>query len=257
MRTNKLKKTLGSGGTALGASMGFHSPDTVELLGVLGIDYVLFDMEHEPYDELSLLHSLRAAEAAGVTTICRVPNDADLILRVLDAGAQGIHVPRVNTTDDVEDVVAASRFYPVGDRSFFATARSGDYGIGVSEEQFAEHSNSETLVIVQIEEVEAVEHIDELLSVPGIDVMQVGPKDLWQSMGMPADRNEVLAVADKAIRAARGLGRYVSSYVWLNDTFDAQVERLSGLGVQMLTASARDFVAEGARRFLSLRETLR
>ena len=257
MRTNKLKRTLESGGVALGAAMGFHSPDTVELLGVLGIDYLVFDMEHEPFDELSLLHSLRAAEAVGVTTICRVPNDPDLILRVLDAGAQGIHVPRVNTAEDVEDVVAASRFYPIGDRSFFATARSGDYGIGVSEEAFAEHSNNETLVTVQIEEVEAVERIDELLAVPGIDVMQVGPKDLWQSMGMPEDRNEVLAVADRAIRSARELGKWVSSYVWLNTSFEAQVERLTGLGVQMLTASAREFLIEGARGFLSLKEKLR
>lgn len=257
MRENKLKRTLESGGTALGASMGFHSPDTVELLGVLGIDYILFDMEHEPYDELSLLHSLRAAEAVGVTTICRVSNDPDLILRVLDAGAQGVHVPRINTTEDVEDVVASSRFYPIGDRSFFATARSGDYGIGVTEEEFAESSNRETLVTVQIEEVDAVDRIDELLSMPGIDVMQVGPKDLWQSMGMPEDRNEVLAIADRAIRRARELGKYVSSYIWLNDTFDEQVERLTDLGVQMLTASARDFIVEGTRRFLALRDILK
>jgi 4-hydroxy-2-oxoheptanedioate aldolase len=202
MRINKLKQTLESGGVALGAALGFNSPDTVELLGVMGIDYVVFDMEHEVFNELSLLHSLRTAEAAGVTTICRLPNDPDLILRVLDAGAQGIHVPRVNTTDDVEDIVAAARFYPVGDRSFFAVARSGDYGIGVTEEEYAEFSNHETLITVQIEEKDAVDNIAELLASPGIDIMQVGPKDLWQSMGMP-DRSEVQIVADQAIRSAR------------------------------------------------------
>jgi 4-hydroxy-2-oxoheptanedioate aldolase len=255
MRTNKLKQTLESGGVALGAALGFNSPDTVELLGVLGIDYVVFDMEHEVFNELSLLHSLRAAEAAGVTTICRLPNDADLILRVLDAGAQGVHVPRVNTPDDVEDVVAAARFYPMGDRSFFAVARSGDYGIGVTEEEYAEFSNRETLITIQIEEKDAVDNIAELLGSPGIDIMQVGPKDLWQSMGMP-DRSEVQAVADQAIRSAREAGKWVSSYVWLNDTFEQQVDRLMGLGVQMLTASARDFIVEGARGFLSLKNTL-
>ncbi len=255
MRINKLKQTLESGGVALGAALGFNSPDTVELLGVLGIDYVIFDMEHEVFDELSLLHSLRAAEGLGVTTICRLPNDPDLILRVLDAGAQGIHVPRVNTPEDVEDIVAAARFYPVGDRSFFAAARSGNYGIDVTEEEYAEHSNRETLITIQIEEKEAVDNIAGILASPGIDIMQVGPKDLWQSMGMP-DRSEVQEVTDQAIRAARETGKWVSSYVWLNDSFEAQVSRLRGLGVQMLTASARDFIIEGARGFLSLKKTL-
>ena len=255
MRPNKLKQTLESGGVALGAALGFNSPDTVELLGVLGIDYVVFDMEHEVFNELSLLHSLRAAEAAGVTTICRLPNDPDLILRVLDAGAQGIHVPRVNTADDVEDVVAAARFYPLGDRSFFAVARSGNFGIGITEEEYAEFSNRETLITIQIEEKEAVDNITEILASTAIDIMQVGPKDLWQSMGMP-DRSEVQVVADQAIRSARELGKYVSSYVWLNESFEAQVERLTDLGVQMLTASARDFIVEGARNFLSLKTTL-
>jgi 4-hydroxy-2-oxoheptanedioate aldolase len=255
MRTNKLKQTLESGGVALGAALGFNSPDTVELLGILGIDYVVFDIEHEAFNELSLLHSLRTAEAAGVTTICRLPNDPDLILRVLGAGAQCIHVGRVNTADDVQDIVAATRFYPVGDRSFFAEARSGDYGIGVTEEEFAELSNHETLITVEIEEKEAAENIDELVALPGIDIMQVGLKGLWHSMGMP-DRSEAQIVADQAIHSAREAGKWVSSYVWLNDSFEQQVERLTGLGVQMLTASARDFIIEGARGFLSLKNTL-
>jgi 2-keto-3-deoxy-L-rhamnonate aldolase RhmA len=255
MRINKLKQTLESGGVALGAALGFNSPDTVELLGTLGVDYVVFDIEHEVFNELSLLHSLRTAEAAGVTTICRLPNDPDLILRVLDAGAQCIHVGRVNTADDVQDIVAAARFYPVGDRSFFAEARSGDYGIGVTEEEFAEFSNHETLITVEIEEKEAAENIGELLALPGIDIMQVGLKHLWHSMGMP-DRSESQIIADQAIHSAREAGKWVSSYIWLNDTFEQQVDRLTRLGVQMLTASARDFIIEGTRGFLSLKNTL-
>ena len=164
-------------------------------------------------------------------------------------------MPRVNTPEDVEDIVAAARFYPVGDRSFFAAARSGNYGIDVTEEEYAEHSNRETLITIQIEEKEAVDNIAGILASPGIDIMQVGPKDLWQSMGMP-DRSEVQEVTDQAIRAARETGKWVSSYVWLNDSFEAQVSRLRGLGVQMLTASARDFIIEGARGFLSLKKTL-
>jgi 4-hydroxy-2-oxoheptanedioate aldolase len=253
VRKNKLKEKLESGQLALGAALGFNSPDTIELLGVLGIDYVTLDMEHEPFDELSMLHAIRAAESAGVTPIARLQNDPDLILRVLDAGAQGIHVPRINEAEAAEDAVSSARFYPEGDRSFFATARSGDYGIGVTEEEYASTANAETLVTVQIEEEEGVENLAEILAVPGIDIIQVGPKDLWQSMGMP-DRDEVTKVVDHVIGSAVASGKWVSSYVWLNESFEQQVERLTGLGVQMLTASARDFIVEGARGFLALGE---
>ena len=255
MRTNTLKQKLIAGEVALGTALGFHSPDTIELLGALGLDYVTLDMEHEPFDELAVLHSIRAAELAGVTPIVRLHNDAGLILRVLDAGAQGIHVPMVSTRADAERAANAARFYPDGDRSFFATARSGNYGIGVTEEEYSAASNREMLVTAQIEDAKALTALPAILSVGGIDVIQVGPKDLWQSMGMP-DRTEVQTLADRIMADAKRAGKWVSAYVWLNDTFDEQVARLTGLGVQMLTVPARDFIVEGTRRFLAVRDEL-
>ena len=255
MRENTLKAKLLANQITLGSAVGFHSPDTIELLGAIGLDYVVLDMEHEPYDELAVVHSIRAAESAGITPIARLPNDPDLILRVLNAGAQGIHVPRINTAEDAEDAAAATRFFPDGDRTFFAAARSGNYGVGVTEEAYAEHANRETLLTIQIEEEEGVENLPEILALPGVDIIQVGPKDLWQSMGMP-DRAEVQTVVDGAIRHAVAAGKWVSSYVWLNDTYEEQMERLSGLGVQMLTVSAREFLVEGARNFVALRQQL-
>lgn len=253
MRNNTLRQKLTAGEVALGTALGFHSPDTIELLGALGLDYVTLDMEHEPFDELAVLHSIRAAESAGITPLVRLPNDADLILRVLDAGAQGIHVPMVSTRADAERAAGAARFYPDGDRGFFATARSGNYGIGVTEEEYSAASNREMLVTAQIEDVKALDDLPGILSVAGVDIIQVGPKDLWQSMGMP-DRAEVQAVADRIMGEAKQAGKWVSAYVWLNDSFDAQVARLTGLGVQMLTVPARDFIVEGTRRLLALRE---
>jgi 4-hydroxy-2-oxoheptanedioate aldolase len=253
MRTNRLKEKLAAGKMILGSAVGFHSPDTIELLGVLGLDYVTLDLEHEVFDELAVLHSIRAAESVGITPIARVANDSQRILRLLDAGVQGIHIPRVNTKADAESAASAARFYPDGTRSFFATARSGDYGFYVSEEEYAATANRETLVTAQIEEDEGVTNLDAILSVPGIDVIQVGPKDLWQSMGMP-DRKVVQKVADDIITRAIKAGKWVSSYVWLNADLPSQVARLRGLGVQMLTVPARDLVAEGARAFLAVRE---
>ena len=249
MRINKTKAKVQAGEMAFGSALGFPSPDTVELLAALGFDYVTLDLEHEVFDELAIQHSIRAAEAFDITPIVRVPNNPDVILRLLDAGAQGVHVPRINTRRDAEAVVEACRFHPLGTRSFFATARSGNYGIGVTEEEYAEASNRETLVTLQIEEEEGVRNIQEILSVPNVDAIQLGPKDLWQSMGMP-DRAKVWEVIDRIIAAAIKAGRWVSMYAWLNDDLEQQVARYRSMGVNMATVPTRDLLTYGGRSFL-------
>ena len=80
MRTNRTKAKVEAGKTAFGAAVGFHSPDTVELLGALGFDYVTLDLEHEVFDELAVQHSIRAAEAFNITPVVRIPNDPNVIL---------------------------------------------------------------------------------------------------------------------------------------------------------------------------------
>jgi 4-hydroxy-2-oxoheptanedioate aldolase len=252
MRKNLLKEKLVAGETVLGTAIGVHSPDLVELLGELGLDYVTFDLERESVDEMALLHSIRATEAAGITPIVRLPNDADLIGRVLNAGAQGVHVPRVDDAEEAEDAVASARFYPDGDRSLSIASRAGDYGLGISHTEYITTSNAETLVTIEIEAQEGIENIGEILEVAGIDIVEIAPRDLWLSLGMP-EQVQVEKVADGAIKKAVAAGKWVSSYVWLDETFDAQVKRLRALGVQMLTAPARDFVLAGARRFLTVR----
>ena len=248
MRTNRTKAKVEAGETVFGAAVGFHSPDTVELLGALGFDYVTLDLEHEVFDELAVQHSIRAAEAFNITPVVRIPNDPDIILRLLDAGAQGVHIPRVNTRQDAEAVVAACRFHPQGARSFFATGRTGNYGIDLTEEEYAESSNRETLITLQIEE-EGVQNIEEILAVPYVDIIQFGPKDLWQSMGMP-DRERVWEVIDQVIGKAVKAGRSVSMYTWMTAEFQQQVTRYRSMGVNMVTVQARDLLMYGARSFM-------
>lgn len=251
MRTNKTKAKVQAGGTAFGAAVGFHSPDTVELLGALEFDYVTLDLEHEVFDELAVQHSIRAAEAFNITPMVRVPNDPDVILRLLDAGAQGVHIPRVNTRRDAEQVVEACRFHPQGTRSFFATGRTGNYGIGLTEEEYALSSNRETLITLQIEEDEGVQNVEEILAVPYVDIIQLGPKDLWQSMGMP-DRARVWEVIDQVIGKAINAGRWVSMYTWMNDEVVQQIARYRSMGVKMVTVQARDLLMYGGRSFMEL-----
>jgi 4-hydroxy-2-oxoheptanedioate aldolase len=137
MRVNGAKAKAKAGEVALGAALPFNSPDLVEVLGALGLDFVTLDLEHEPFDELAIVHCIRAAEVFDITPIVRLPNDENLILRLLDAGAQGVHVPRINTARDAQLVVDAARFYPQGKRTFYATGRTGNYGLGATDEEHA------------------------------------------------------------------------------------------------------------------------
>jgi len=252
MRVNKTKLKLQAGGTALGANIVFNSPETVEILGALGYDYAIFDLEHEPFDELAVVHSIRAAEAFDLTPIVRIPNDADLILRFLDAGAQGVHVPCINTPDDAKKVVDAARFHPQGQRTFYATARGGMYGIGVTEEEFAEFSNRETLITLQIEGVEGIRNLAEILAVPHVDAIQIGPKDLRQSMGF-ADPSRVWEVVEDALKRSANAGRWTSMVAWIGgDSNAGKIARYGELGVRMITAQPREFLIHGARAFLDL-----
>ena len=248
-RHNKTKAKAASGQTALGALLTYHSPETVEILGAMGFNFVTLDLEHEAYDELSLTHSIRAAEAFDLTPIVRVPNDPDLILRLLDAGAQGVHVPRVNTKAEAQAVVEASRFHPQGKRTFYAVGRSGNYGLGITEEQYAERSNAETLVILQVEEEEGVRNIEDILSVPHVDAIQMGPKDLWQSMGMP-DRAVVWEVVDRVLRQVADAGLWGSMVAWLDTDVGNQLTRYKAQGVRLVTASPREMLVHGGTYFL-------
>ena len=146
-------------------------------------------------------------------------------------------------------MVQACRFHPHGSRSFFATARSGNFGIGISEEEYARISNQETLVTLQIEEELGVRNIQEILAVPHVDVIQVGPKDLWQSMGMP-DWEHVWEVIGMVVSHAVNAGLWVSMYAWMTPDLPQRVLQYRSMGVGMVTAQTRDLLVSGGRSFL-------
>lgn len=127
--------------------------------------------------------------------------------------------------------------------------RSGNYGLGMSEEEFAEATNRETLVLLQVEEEEGVQNIEEILSVPNVDAIQLGPKDLWQSMGMP-DRSVVWEVVDRVISQAVKAGWWGSMVAWLDSDVREQMERYKAQGVRLVTVSPRDLLVHGGRYFL-------
>lgn len=188
MNPNRMKRKLYAGETVLGCSIMVPSPQLVEMVGRAGFDWVLLDLEHGTIDLETAELMIMAAEAAGVTPIARPRGNAKAeISSVMDRGAMGVQVPHVNSAADARAAVAAVKFGPGDNRGLAAGTRPGDYGLSGSMREYVERSNAETLVCVQLEHAAALERVDEILAVEGVDVFFIGPSDLSQSMGYPGD----------------------------------------------------------------------
>ncbi|MEW6670506.1 MAG: aldolase/citrate lyase family protein [Thermodesulfobacteriota bacterium] len=188
MKINKMKAKLYAGEPAFGVSVMIPSPQIVEMVAGLGFDWVLIDCEHGTISLETVEILAMAAEASGITAIARPrTNDPDDILKVMDRGVMGIQVPHINSAADARRAVESVKFHPIGKRGLAAGTRPSGYGFGEPMDQFVLASNRETLVCVQLEDAEAVENVDDILQVDGVDVFFVGPSDLSQSMGYPGN----------------------------------------------------------------------
>lgn len=189
MHVNKVKTRLAAGQIVIGAKVDLASPDIVEMVGVAGYDFVWIDREHGAFDLETSLHMMRAADAVGTTPIVRVPSqNPSEIARVLDAGAAGVLVPNVASRADAEAIVTAAKYQtkatPGGRRGACPRIRAAGHQAR-DWETFAGWSNENTMVWTLVETVEAADHIDEIVQIPGIDAIMLGPFDLSVSMGHP------------------------------------------------------------------------
>ena len=247
MRTNTTKAKLAEGKTVFGAIISRYSPDLVELFGAIGYDFVMIDCEHGPMDLDQVEHMVRAAEVFDITPIARIPDHADTtILRYLDRGVQGIIVPHVNTRDEADAVARAARYFPDGHRGV-GGGREHDYGVKVSWDDSARWINSQTLVIPMIEDTEAVENLDAILTVPGIDVLHVASGDLGQSMGN-APPTEVRQLMRQVIPRISAAAKFVG--IGGNSPSNADgVAEFIKLGANFITISAWGLLLLGAEDF--------
>jgi 4-hydroxy-2-oxoheptanedioate aldolase len=247
MRTNTAKAKMAEGQTVFGGIISRYAPDIVELLGAIGYDFVMIDCEHGPMELDQVEHMVRAAEVFGITPLARIPDHGDAtVLRFLDRGLQGVIVPHVNTRQEADAVARAARYYPEGHRGM-GGGRAHDYGVGVSRNESTRWINSQTLVIAMIEETEAVENLDAILQVPGVDVLHVASGDLGQSMGNapPAEVRRLMRQVVPRIRAA---GKLVG--VGGNSPADAAgVAEFIKLGANFVTISALGLLRLGAEDF--------
>lgn len=201
---NRFKRRLLAGEPLDGLWLSLASPIAAEALSQLDFDWLVFDAEHACVDLAGLQPLMQAAATGAAAHVVRPPwNDPVLIKRVLDMGAQTILLPQVQNAGEAAAAVAASRYPPDGHRGVAGITRAGHYGAMAD---YIATANAQICVLVQVETGAALDRIEEIAAVPGVDGVFIGPADLAASLGYPGapDRPEV----QRALRgAAERLGR--------------------------------------------------
>jgi 2-keto-3-deoxy-L-rhamnonate aldolase RhmA len=206
MRTNPVKQALAAGKAVFGSEISrLRSPEIARLYAAAGFDFIFIDMEHSAFGLETVGDIIALARIAGIVPIVRVPQaEYAFVARVLDQGAQGIIVPRVNDPQTVRDIVSWMRYPPDGIRGFADTAPQTDHQrVGVDE--FIKANNHETLCVIQIERRRALENLDAMLAVPGVDVACMGCMDLSIDLGVPGqiEHPTMVAAIQQVVDAAR------------------------------------------------------
>jgi 4-hydroxy-2-oxoheptanedioate aldolase len=248
MVNTRVKDKLAAGRPATVIAPFASSAGLVELLGHMGFDGVFLDGEHGPAGWESVEHMARAADLAGYSSVVRVQsNDAATITRALDRGTSGIQVPHINTRAEAEAAVQHAKFSPLGHRGW-----SGWRGaLGIASGDYARVANEQTLVAIMLEEVEALDNLDDILKVDHIDVFFVAPGDLAQSMGVPGQMTHprVTAAIEDALKRIRAAGR-VSGTLTTPTLLDRHLE----LGVQFLYVGLASLLSPAIADFINRAE---
>ena len=229
MRENAMKAKWKAGEPTHGCWLSIPSSFSAEVMAHQGYDYVCIDMQHGVADYQVAVTMLQAISTTGATPIVRVPwNEPGIIGRMLDAGAMGVVIPMVNSVEEAKQAVAACRYFPDGARSF-GPVRAAYY----AGSDYFGHANREIACIPMIETRQAVERLDDILSVPGIDAVYVGPADLSITLGLPPRMDNDGAFEEARLKIATACARHgVTAGIHANAQLSAKHE---AAGYRMIT----------------------
>jgi 2-keto-3-deoxy-L-rhamnonate aldolase RhmA len=233
-----MKETLDRGELAYGSFCALKDPAIIEILGYAGFDFGIIDLEHSSLDLSTMEHFIRAAKVAGITSIVRTPqNDYATVLRAVEAGADGVMIPHLMSAEMGRRVVNMAKYPPLGMRGIDGSTRVARYG-NVPMDEHMKQQNERLLVIGMIEDKEAVDNLEEILEVKGIDLLFIGAADLSTSYGLPHQvthptvRGAIKSVFERANRAGMKVG--VPAYD------GKQAKEVADLGAGFITSPAVD-----------------
>jgi 4-hydroxy-2-oxoheptanedioate aldolase len=204
---NPFKRALRAGKPQIGLWSSLSSNYTVEVIAGAGFDWILLDSEHSPADIENLLTQLQAAAPYPTHPVVRIPwNDMVTIKRVLDIGAQSLLVPYVSTAEEAKAAVSYTRYPPAGVRGVAGTTRATRFG---RIPDYARRAHEEICLLVQVETQEALDNIEAICGMDGVDGVFIGPADLHASLGHPGEiaNPKVKPMIDDAIRRIRKAGK--------------------------------------------------
>lgn len=215
---NRLRSIIESKGNAVGSFFGISTPQILEALSGAGLDFAVIDCEHGSYDTMPMSDMIRAADAAGMVPVVRI---ADLthgaMQRALDNGAEGIIIPCLRSLEEFRRAAELCKFPPLGNRGFIKGRGSrfghADWAAG-SLDAYMENSNERVLLLPQCETMEALEHIEEIVRIPGIDGIFIGPFDLSIGMGIPGQFHSpaFTGAMSRILRACKDAGRLCMTF---------------------------------------------
>ncbi len=250
---NRVKRMMLDGKKTVGAWAQLASPFTAEILSRAGFDWLILDMEHGPGDILTLVSQLQAMQGTDTCALVRAPwNDFVAIKRILDTGVHGLLVPYVNSGKEAQAAVRACRYPPEGIRGVAGSPRAQGYGQNVQD--YLQRAADEILLITAVETPTAVENLDDILAVEGVDGIFIGPMDLATNMGhlgQPGhpEVQETIAVIEEKVLAS---GKILSTLA--GDWEKAQRLYEKGYQMIMLMADGTSLAKLAAQKVAQFRE---
>ena len=207
---NGLKGRMRAGQSLIGCWINLCSNLAAEIVGQAGYDFAMIDMEHGPGSVADAIAVMQALGPDCVPCVRSPSNDPVWIKRILDAGAQGVMIPSVNDETEAQSAVAACHYAPLGNRGMAATIVRAS-GFGANWQDYVRRIEAEVLVMCQIETGRAVENVDKIAAVEGVDMLFIGPFDLSASMGFlgQPDHPEVRSAIGRVESAAKAAGKFV------------------------------------------------
>ena len=241
MHKNRVKAKMKQGKLALGTTVSLTDPAVVEIIGLAGFDAAFIDMEHTSF-ELNLVEAMiRACDLTGITPLVRVPeNNPKTILRILDAGAQGIQVPHIANVNDALAAVKAVRYPPMGERGMAGATRATRYGAVPMKEHMAT-SDAEILLAVMVEDRTALDQLADIAATPGLDLIAIGPADLSATLGVTDPRDPLLKNTIEGIAATlRKVGKAKMAFPLGAAAYPLSAAQLQDLGVAYINCNPSD-----------------
>jgi 4-hydroxy-2-oxoheptanedioate aldolase len=248
LRRNSLKQKLSEKKLVVGIFLEIPEPAHAEIAGLAEMDFVIIDWEHGSLSRESAMHMVRATASTGISPVVRVRENSPLAIQeALDVGAVAVQIPHVSEKEAALSACQAARFYPRGHRGLNPYIRSASYYAQTAAE-YLKDANEDVVVIGQIEGADGVRNLSEILTVPGLDVIFLGPYDLSQSLGIPGqlDHPRLIEAMKQVIEVAGRTGIVVGTFA---DSPDRALSWIK-LGVRYVAVSTDSEIFLSASRRL-------